>query len=219
MLDLAVLDNVVWHATQGEQRDLAETSGTAARFSEDVAPFAGIADPAARSSWTDLGDLIGAGKAAVLFVPSIDVPDGWTKEMSIPCLQMVATEVDRTPQRSFVELGPPTSPDMLALVDATRPGPFAGARSSSGRYVGHPGRRTARRDDGRAIEVSRLHRGQRRVHRREPSGDRASHGSSSSRSIAAHPRAGDEAFLHVETDNTPAIGLYESIGFTVRVRS
>jgi ribosomal protein S18 acetylase RimI-like enzyme len=214
--DVGVLDNVVWHSLSGPHRELAEHLGRAARFERDVAPFSGIADPDDERAWADLGGIVGAGKPAILFVPDVDIPSGWSRDHAIRCFQMVADRVDgHATSDELIELGPDDVGDMMELVNATRPGPFGPRTIELGRYVGV-------RREGRLVAMT----GERM---RCPGFTEVSavctaedvRGQGLARElvlavIEGIRARGDEAFLHVETKNTPAVGLYESMGFTTR---
>lgn len=215
-LTTGVLDNAVWHAINGPQRSLAEHAGRAGRFLADISPFAALCDDPTSEAWEDLGRLVGPGKATILFAPTVPTHPGWVAEHRIPCLQMVATDVEGTPTRDdFIELESSDVPEMLELIGATQPGPFGTRTIEFGGYLGL-------RDAGKLVamtgerlrcpgfaEVSAVctlpdHRGQglaRELVLAVITGIRA---------------RGEEAFLHVATDNTPAIALYEAMGFTVR---
>lgn len=210
-----VLDNVVWHSIAGRHRALAEHAGRAGRFDAEISPFAALRDPTAQA-WHDLGRLVAPGHATMLFAPKVPTHPEWPAQYSIPCLQMVATGVTASSTRKdIVELGEQDVPEMLALVEATRPGPFGPRTIAFGGYLGirHNGKLIAM--SGRRlcapgfVEVSAVctdpeHRG--RGLARELV-----------LAVIAGIRAeGDEAFLHVATENTPAIALYEAMGFTVR---
>jgi ribosomal protein S18 acetylase RimI-like enzyme len=217
-LNHAVLDNVVWHAINGAQAPLAEHNGRAGRFDREVAPFAGRADGSAES-WDDLARLVGPGKPAILFAPDLHEPQGWVRDHTIPCLQMVATNVSGTATSDdMIELTAADVPEMLELVAATRPGPFATRTIELGRYVGirRDGRLVAmtgeRLKPDRFTEVSAVCTAD------EVRGQGL--GRLLVLAVVAGIRArGDEAFLHVATDNTPAIALYESLGFTTRLEA
>ncbi len=213
---VSVLDNPVWHAIDGPQRELAEHIGDAGRFHRDVAMFSGIPDVPSDRAWDDLAVLVGPGKPAILFKPRVDLPDGWVRDHAIPCLQMVASNVtERANTDELIELGPRDVPEMLELVAQTRPGPFFTRTIELGRYVGI-------RRDGRLVAMTGV-----RV--RPPGFTEISavctadevRGRGLARQLVlavveSIRAAGDEAFLHVESTNTPAIGLYEALGFNVR---
>lgn len=217
--DVPVLDNVVWHSVSGAHRELADRHGRAGRFRRDVAPFSGIDDPSDPQAWDDLATLVGAGKPAILFLPTVRAPQAWETQVELPCLQMVASNVSGDPTSGeIVELGTDDVPAMLELVNATRPGPFSERTIALGRYVGI-------KRDGRLVAMT---------------GERVScpgftevsavctaddvRGQGLARQLVldavnAIRARGDEAFLHVETKNTPAIALYESMGFVTRVEA
>ncbi len=215
VLDTSVLDNVVWHAIDGPQGSLAERVGLAGRFHPEVSPFSAIREPSA-AAWSDLAQLVGAGKAAILFGPQVPAHDGWTPEHRIPCLQLVATDVTaRSTIDDLVELGPSDVPAMLELVDATRPGPFGPRTIEFGRYIGcrSAGRLVAMSGERfrcpgftevSAVCVASDHRGQGLARELVLA------------SIEAIRSRSEQAYLHVASDNTPAITLYLAMGFTVR---
>ena len=212
------LDNVVWHALTGPNRSLGEVRGHAARLHPDVGPFAAVCDEACEQGWADLAALAGPGRGTTLFRPALDLPDGWTLQVKMPCLQMVAENGVGAPDDRFEVLGPQDVPEMLALVAETQPGPFMTRTIELGTYLGYrvdgelvamAGERI--RCDG-ATEISAVctkesHRGQ---------------GLGGALTLAvAHviQSRGDRAFLHVMTTNTSAISVYERTGFTVRMES
>ncbi len=214
-----LLDNAVWHAMVGPQQKLATLKGAAGRFAPDVSPFAALAEPDSIEAWNDLAEIVGPGKAAILFAPDLEAPPGWTREHAIPCLQMIAESVtEHDDADGFIDLTPNDAPQMLQLVAETQPGPFGTRTVEMGRYLGV-------RDEGRLIamtgerlrlpgftEVSAVcvapsHRGRGLARRLVLA-------------IVDNIRAaGTEAILHVASDNAPAIALYRALGFTVRRHS
>lgn len=212
----SLLDTPVWHAVAGPQRGLAEVEGRAGRYLREVAPFAAVADTADPQAWDDLRTLVGPGHRAMLFGAPFEAPSGWTVELTIPCVQMVAGDVaPRAATLELVELGPRDVAEMIELVEATRPGPFSERTIELGTYLGH-------RVDGRLVamagermrcpgfvEVSAVctapnHRGR-------------GLGAALTLALVHHVRSkGDEAFLHAAADNTTAVRLYEALGFTHR---
>jgi predicted GNAT family acetyltransferase len=112
-------------------------------------------------------------------------------------------------------LGNDDVPEMLELVAAAQPGPFLSRTVEFGGYVGvrHEGRLIAMagermRPDGHA-EISAV--ATHPAHRRQGLGE------SLVRTVAAGILGrGEIPFLHVATDNSRAIALYERLGFTVR---
>jgi ribosomal protein S18 acetylase RimI-like enzyme len=211
-----LLDNVVWHAIAGPQQELAERVGSAGRFHQDVSPFGAIADPTSPQGWEDLGSLVGPGKATILFAPDLEAPAGWSREHAIPCLQMVAEHVTESGNTDgFVDLTARDAPDMLELVAETQPGPFGPRTVEMGRYLGV-------RSEGRLVAMAgermRLP-GFAEVSAVCTAADHRGRGLARRLVLAVVDNirsAGNEAILHVASDNAPAIALYEALGFTVR---
>ncbi|MEX2395167.1 MAG: GNAT family N-acetyltransferase [Actinomycetota bacterium] len=212
----SVLDNVVWHSLTGRQRHLGTIEGRAGRFDPAVSPFGGVDDLDSEESWSDLATLVGPGGIAVLFGPVIPIPERWTLQHRMPCYQFVATaDTPDAPADGLIELGPADVPEILELIKATRPGPFDDRTVEFGTYVGV-------RKEGRLVAMT----GERM---KVPGFTEISalctaddvRGTGLGRTLVSAVvhlirSRGEEAFLHVLTDNTPAVRLYESMGFTVR---
>ncbi|KUN80737.1 GNAT family N-acetyltransferase [Streptomyces griseoruber] len=212
------LDNAVWAALTGPHAHLAERVGRAARYPADVYAFAALADPRDPAAWADLHALAGDG-TTVRIKPVENAPDGWEITGGGEGVQLVATEEFRTePAPEAVRLGPDDVPEILDLVARTRPGPFLERTVLLGTYLGirHRGRLIALTGERLRLdgwtEISAVctdpdHRGKglaTRLIRAVGHGIR---------------ERGDTPFLHAAADNTPAIRLYESLGFRLRRRS
>ena len=210
-----LLDNIGWNAIAGPQAALAQRNGLAGRYDLEVAPFSAIADPSSDEAWADLAELAGASHPAILFAPGLQERDGWDIVMHFKCLQMVAGDIAPAPDVELADLTPDDVPEMLALVEATRPGPFSKRTIEMGRYVGH-------RSDGKLVAMA----GERMrcdgftevsaVCTDESFRGRGL-GGALTLAVAQSIRArGDEAFLHVAEENVTAQRLYLELGFTVR---
>ena len=218
-----VLDNPIWHALTGPHATLAERAPRAARYEPDVAAFAALPDHAPPAAWDDLRDLVGPGGSALLAASRLDVPDGWSTQVSIPCRQMwlpgeLAPDPEAARSRadvSFLRLGERDVPEMLALVERTRPGPFAKRTIEMGTYLG-----VRDGDDLVAMAGERMH----------PPGyteisavcTDASH---RGRGIASRLvrvivegiwARGEKPFLHLTLENEPAHRIYAALGFETR---
>lgn len=213
----SVLDNAVWAALDGPHAHLAERVGLAARYPDDVYAFAALADPADPAAWADLHTLVGPGTTVRIKLVE-QVPEGWEIVGGGVGVQLVDTALRAEPAPEAVRLGPADVPEILDLVARTRPGPFLKRTIALGTYLGI-------RDQGRLIALA--------GERLRPPGwteisavctDPAHRGRGLAtrmvRAVAAGIRErGDTPFLHAAADNTNAIRLYESIGFTLRRRS
>jgi ribosomal protein S18 acetylase RimI-like enzyme len=223
------LDNPVWWALAGTQRDLGVRLPRAGRYHPDIAPYGGLAPGATRSCWEELAELIGPQGTVVLTGDNGQIPAGWTVVREIAAVQMLGDRLHQSSARSrrdisartgrrrdtVVPLGADEVADMLALVAEARPGPFLSRTVEFGGYLGI-------RRRGRLIAMA---------------GERIGlTGFSEISAVATHPdhrrqglagaliEAVAEAimgrdlvpFLHASADNTDAIRLYESLGFSRR---
>ncbi|GAA2640540.1 MULTISPECIES: GNAT family N-acetyltransferase [Streptomyces] len=211
-----VLDNPVWAALTGPHRGFAEfgPAGLAARYVLDASPFSALADPGDPRAWADLAALAGPGEE-VWVTGLLTPPPGWETLATIPGVQLDGREVRAGAAPEAVPLGPADVPEMLELVELTRPGPFLDRTVELGTYLGirHEGRLVAMagermRPEGWS-EISAVCT--RPDHRGRGLADRLI------RAVAAEIRGrGDRPFLHAAASNTGAVRLYGSMGFTLR---
>ena len=225
----AALDNVVWHALTGPHARFAERTdpgkdGGAARYDPEVSPFTGIADAAGADDWHALRELVGPGQPTFLFRSELHPPSGWEELDRLEGVQLVAYEpLDPAPEVTYRRLGAADVPEMTALVDRTRPGPWAARTIELGTYIGvhepttdggfeliaMAGERMA--IDGHteisAVCTDERHRG------RGLAGALV-------RVLAAQIQARDQIpFLHAAGENATAIRLYEGLGFKIRMKA
>lgn len=211
------LDNPIWHALNTEQIRFAEREGDAARFPPAVTALAGLATPG-RDPLAALARLLRPGEATGLLLDAeLDLPPELDRVDLAPALQMVHEGSFPALPDGIEELGPADAAAMLALAEATRPGPFGMRTGELGTFLGI-------RAGGRLVAMA----GQRMrlpglVEVSGVSTDPAhlGHGHASrlfSAQLALIGGAGKGAFLHVKADNARAIALYERHGFRARRR-
>jgi len=207
------LDNPIWRALTSEQARFAERSGDAARFPPAVTALAGLAAPAAIDA---LAGLLVAGEVTGLLVDgSLALGDDLQAVDEAPVLQMVHDGPAPPMPDGLEELGPADGAAMLALAEATRPGPFGTRTAELGVFLGI-------REGGKLVAMA----GQRMrlPGLIEVSGvctDPAHLGRGHaarlvSAQLALIRGAGHGVFLHVRADNARAIALYERAGFRAR---
>lgn len=215
MIDGSPLDNPIWHALNSQQRSFNRGTGLAARYVANVSRFAALSRPG-DEAFSDLAAVVGPGETVAFFTADpLDVPSGWNVVRSRPLDQMVCDLPAEGPIRLDLRLGAEDVPEMLALAQATDPGPFSEGTIQMGRYYGR------RSEDGRlaAMAGERL----RLTDYTEISAvctDPAFRGRGYARMLVAGLAAqalaeGSTPFLHVKTENG-ARGLYEALGFRVR---
>ena len=210
------LDSVVWRALNGRQAQFSEGDDRARRYMADVAPFAGLRDLSS-ASFASLVPLVPRGDQVAMFTVKPLPPTGQLEiVLAKPVHQMIATRVAGPMRpREAERLDAAAAPEMLELVDASRPGPFAARTHELGDYLGIrvEGRLIAMTGERMKIdgftEVSAVctHPDQR--------GHGYAHDLVSLVTQAVLDR-GEEPFLHVFSDNAPAITLYQRLGYTIR---
>jgi len=215
------LDRPVWAALTTYHRRLAEGDSVARRFPAQIAPFAATVDNSPASLMT-LERLISAGDI-IATVEADDVPPPGSFEVILarPIQQMVGTLIagpsiaGPSSGADIVPLGAEDVPEMMALTELTKPGPFRVRTHELGNYLGV-------RDGNRLIamagermrldgftEISAVcthpdHRGRRHAR------------ALVTVLVQAISARGELPFLHVVGENQSAIALYRQLGFTLR---
>jgi ribosomal protein S18 acetylase RimI-like enzyme len=210
------LDRPIWSALTTRQAEFAVGGPTALRYAADVEPFAAIARDD-EASIAALGKLIGAGESVLTLQASPSpLPPGMRVVSEAAGAQMVASRpIAGAKPDGAVPLGDADSAEMIALAEMTRPGPFRARTHHLGQFWGI-------RRDGRLVAMA----GERMKlpGMSELSGvcvhpDWRGHGFARSLSAFvanAIQARGETPFLHAYADNRAAIGLYETLGFTLR---
>jgi len=211
------LDNPIWEALNTSQARFAESAGSARRFLPDVSLLAGFQEPF-KEGFESLAALVRPGDSAGVFLrPPARPVAGWTIIHEAPLLQMIhGDRAIPAGVQDYVELTPADVPEMIALAQLTKPGPFGARTRELGTYLGI-------RDNGKLIAMA---------------GERLGvPGFTEISAVCTHPEylgrgyaralmatladrmrsRGEVPFLHVRPDNTRAAELYERIGFTKRV--
>jgi ribosomal protein S18 acetylase RimI-like enzyme len=220
MARVDALDDPAWAALAGPHAGLALRSGRAARYPGEMCPLAGI-DRFDADALRELRELVPPGDVIACFVPpGAMLGDGWQVLLPLELRQMVCEKSVAPGERAPEPLAPGDVAEMLALVDATRPGPFGPRTIELGGYVGF-------RDGPRLVAM-----GGERLRPRgcaEVSGvcthpDARGRGLAEAivRSVARGIQArGELPFLHVAVGSpseATATALYERIGFRERAR-
>jgi ribosomal protein S18 acetylase RimI-like enzyme len=210
-----VLDNPIRSSLLGAHAHFVVRHGAVLRYPPDVCPFIALPDEPDAGAWADLAALVGPGATAAVSAPRVEPPPGWEVVAETPGVQLVDVGVAAAADPEAVVLGAADVPEMLALVERTRPGPFLPRTIRMGTYLGI-------RRDGELVAMAgeRLH----------PPGwteisavctDPRFRGTGLAgrlvRAVVAGIRERGEApLLHAAASNVNAIRLYESIGFTLR---
>jgi ribosomal protein S18 acetylase RimI-like enzyme len=215
---ISVLDNAAWESLTGPHAGFAERYGQAARYHPAVAPFHALQDPSDPAAWNDLAELAGPGAEVAVAGAVPAAHPGWRLAGEVAGVQFVDESLRAEPAPEAVTLTASDVPEILDLIERTRPGPFRPRTIEMGHYLGI-------RDRGALIAMAgeRLH----------PPGwteisavctDPAYRGRGLAtrlvRAVAYGIRQrGETPFLHTAAANATAIRLYESIGFRLRRRT
>jgi ribosomal protein S18 acetylase RimI-like enzyme len=212
------LDNVIWKALTTVQAPLGVANERAAKFFAEVSILGALADPS-RGDFESLSSLVGPGEQVGLFLDEDPQPRApWKLVRSAPLLEMVYENGNHgsTGDHVFLRLGEADVPEMLALTELTKPGPFGRRTHEMGEYWGI-------RDKGKLIAMA----GERL---RLPGFTEVS-------AVCTHPdhlgkgyataliamlvrrihTRGEQAFLHVRPENRRAVELYKWLGFRERL--
>ena len=218
MSEWHVLDNPARASLLGPHARLAVRRGQAVRYRPDVSVFVTLPDEPDDDAWHDVADLLGPGAVAPISGLRTPPPEGWEIVSDGEGVQMVDDGVAAAPDAEAILLGDADVPEMLALVERTRPGPFRPRTIEMGTYLGI-------RYEGRLVAMAgeRLH----------PPGfteisavctDEAYRERGLATrlvlAVAAGIRGrGETPLLHAAASNVNAIRLYESLGFRLRRRT
>jgi ribosomal protein S18 acetylase RimI-like enzyme len=211
------LDNPIWESLGTSHARFAESAGDARRFTPAVSLLAGLREPS-KDAFASLFALTAAGEAAGLFfAASVPAPEGWTVVREGPLLQMVhgGGEVEGG-ESAFVELGEADVPEMRALTELTKPGPFSQRTHELGGYIGV-------REHGKLVAMAgeRLRcPGYTEVSAicTHPEHLGRGHARTLTAVVAARIQArGETPFLHVLPGNARAADFYGRMGFAPRV--
>jgi len=222
--DARVLDNPAWASLNGPHAGFAERKGRIVRYPVDVSPFLAIPDDLGPADWRDLAALVGPGALIPLAAGDVAVSDGWEVVARVDGVQLTGELVPEpayggafpaAPGEDWGRLEAADVPEMLELIERTRPGPFLPRTIELGTYIGV-------RREGALIAMA--------GERLRPPGwteisavctDAAFRGRGLGARLVldavARIRArGEEPFLHAAAENTDAIRLYLALGFRLR---
>jgi predicted GNAT family acetyltransferase len=211
------LDNPFWSSLTTGHAHFALGGTLARRYPADISPIAGLAAPEP-ANITALETVVDVGDDMATVARSMPkLPTHWETLYESRVTQMIRSEQTPLPEGDVdaSTLGPGDVPEMLALVELTKPGPFRLRTIELGAYIGLrvSGRLVAMAgerlwiDDFREVSAVCTHPDvQGRGHARALIG----------RVVNRMLRAGQTPLIHVESINKRAIELYLALGFVPR---
>ncbi|WP_066361891.1 GNAT family N-acetyltransferase [Herbidospora mongoliensis] len=213
-----ILDNPAWASLTGPHAHLAEVRGGVRRYPVDVSVFVALQGDPAPEDWADIAAFAKPDGTVSVTGGNARPPEGWEVQFSIAGVQLDGSAVYGAADPEAVRLGPADVPDMLDLVARTEPGPFLPRTIEMGTYLGL-------RHEGKLIAMAgeRLHPpGWTEISAvcTDPSYRGQGLATRLVLAVAAGIRArGETPFMHAAASNVNAIRLYESLGFTLRLRT
>jgi hypothetical protein len=131
------LDQPIWTALTTRQQGFAEGGALARRYPPAVGPFADITDMSPRAFAT-LGALMSSSEIAVLFTSdAVVAPAEFKLLLAKTGEQMIGTPAECSlPGAEPVLLGAKDVPEMMALAELTKPGPFGTRTHELGTFLG-----------------------------------------------------------------------------------
>ena len=212
------LDRPVWSMLTGRQAHLAEGDARAFRIDRGYGVF-GVAADTGDAAQAALAALVpDAGEIWIVEGEPWPVPPGTRQVKRAILAQMVAEGAPPPPRAgepAILALGDNDVPEMAALAEHAKPGPWGPKTHRYGPFYGV-------RENGRLLAMA----GQRILvpGMAEVSGVSTwadCRGRGYARTLIGHVMRemvarGEQPFLHSYADNAGAIALYESLGFRIR---
>ncbi|MET9556169.1 GNAT family N-acetyltransferase [Streptomyces sp. NPDC006645] len=211
------LDNPVLAALTGPHARFAERRGRVLGYQAEVSTWLALPEEPDARDWTDAAALVGGDGTATLCGTDALPPDGWEVVFEVDGVQLVDESLAAVPDEEAVVLGVADVPEMLDLVERTRPGPFRPRTVELGTYLGI-------RRDGELVAMA----GERmRPHGwaeisavcTAPEFRGQGMGARLVLAVAAGIKdRGESVFIQAAADNINAVRLYEALGFRLRRR-
>lgn len=209
-----LLDNVIWNALTGDHASLAQGDALARRYDPDFTSLAGLVEPS-DAAFESLLKVLNGRKIGVFLPEGQALPSPVQLYGCAPVAQMVCEKLIACKPCSFVELTSEDVPQMVALAELTKPGPFANRTIEFGNFIGIKDGDRLVAMAGQRMKLEKMH---------EVSGV-CTHPDYQGRGYAralVHEVAqrifahADTPFLHVRAENAAGVRSYEAIGFQIR---
>ena len=210
----SVLRDPVNASLAGPHARFRDARGRIQRYHPDVSVVFGHPRELTPQDYADVADLAETNGTVLLRDRATPLPDGWTVIERIGLVQYDGSAVETAAEPEAVRLTAADVPEMTALVERTKPGPFLPRTIELGTYLG------IRDGDGALIAMAgeRMHPvGWTEISAVCTAPEARGRGLASRliRAVAHGIRTrGEIPFLHTSDDN-PARRLYDAMGFTL----
>lgn len=212
-----ILDNPAWHALRSGNKHLAQGTKTISYFTPDISPFAALPETTPQNLELLYDTVPFSDPVILISTEKLRIDNPWRLLHRMEGYQMVFTKPVQT------KVGPPISitlteahvPQMLALTQLTKPGPFVSRTIEFGHYEG-----IFDGDQLVAMAGQRLH-----AEEFVEISAVCTHPDYLGKGYARHliqqqirhiQAASGIPFLHVRSDNKRAMSVYETMGFETR---
>ncbi|HEX4037426.1 MAG TPA: GNAT family N-acetyltransferase [Acidobacteriaceae bacterium] len=215
-----LLDNPMWSALTTDHTKFAMGGALARRYRDEIGPLSGMVGQS-DAAYEELRSLAGpGGMLGLFFLEEPRPPAGWTLVRGGRLNQMIAreprlTRIEPPAGATLRALTAESAPAMVELAELTEPGPFRLRSMELGDFFGvfHGDRLMAmagmRMQVPGATEVSA-------VCTHPEARGRGYARMLMSRVMERIVAAGRTPFLHTLAENSGAISIYESLGFSLR---
>ncbi|HLP93763.1 MAG TPA: GNAT family N-acetyltransferase [Saprospiraceae bacterium] len=209
------LDSPAWYSLHEAHQHFNIGNEVIRLYQPDVCPFGGVLPPS-EDNMALLGSMIAPGTTFFLLGDLPPLPPGFELLHELPCVQMVCPHfIEVSPSERLVCLNDDYVLDLVDLVQLVQPGYFQSKTCEMGEYFGifQDGRLVAaagermRMDDFTEVSAVVTH---------PDFGGRGYAKQLVAHVVNKNLEAGKIPYLHVAEHNTPAIGLYEKLGFATR---
>jgi len=213
-LAVELLDNVIWNALNSAHAHLSQGDDLARRYNPEFTSLAGLLEPN-DAAFESLLQVLNGAKIGVFLPAQHVLPDSVQLYGCAPVAQMVCENLIPCKPCSFAELTTADVPQMAALAELTKPGPFASRTIEFGNFIGIKDGDRLVAMAGQRMKLDKMH---------EVSGvcthpDYQGRGYARALVYEVAQRifsSGDTPFLHVRAENAAGIRSYEAIGFRIR---
>lgn len=206
--------NFIWQSLTGEHKHLALGTGKARRYLPEVSPFASLLENTSECL-KDLAKVVPIGDMVILRDELPDHDGEWVIEQRNESVQFVYPPSHKASLQSGIqELTPENLPAMIELINLVLPGYFKKESMQMGKFFGiFDGDRLVAMTGERVFawpfkEITAVGT--------HPDYQGKGFAARLVEHVAARMQAeGLIPFLHTHTTNTPAIKLYQKLGFDV----
>lgn len=209
------LDNPALAALTGPHARFAERRGRLLRYPTDMSPWLALPDDPGEQDWADAVALAGPGGSVTVAGFDVPPPEDWDVYFRAAGVQYVDAGLKAVPDEEAVLLTPADVPEMIDLVERTKPGPFLPRTIEMGTYLGI-------RREGALVAMAgeRMHPpGWTEISAVCTAPEYRGQGLAARLILAVAAgirQRGETPFLHAAAENTGALRLYEKLGFELR---